>query len=132
HFGPAILFSTKYFKSFNHVFHLESIYSNQQVPSHDTCQVFAEQDSVKHIVSGGFWLDKKTGAVQKASKDISTYMASHPHQCLLMGIPAVVQKDVGKFPCILYHFHRLNMALRQVLAIYQHNKARMCSKSSHP
>ncbi|KIO08465.1 hypothetical protein M404DRAFT_134486, partial [Pisolithus tinctorius Marx 270] len=99
-FGPAILFSTERFESFNHVFRLASIYSNRQAPSRDTCQVFAEQDSVKHIVSGGFWLDRKTGAVRKAGKDISAYMASHPHQCRLMGIPAAVQKDVGKFPFI--------------------------------
>ncbi|KAF9237455.1 hypothetical protein BU15DRAFT_48704 [Melanogaster broomeanus] len=83
-FGPAILFSTERFESFNHVFCLASIYSNRQAPSRDTCQVFAEQDAVKHIVTG---------------EDISVYMASHPHQCRLMGIPAVVEKEVGKFPC---------------------------------
>ncbi|KIK80276.1 hypothetical protein PAXRUDRAFT_15881 [Paxillus rubicundulus Ve08.2h10] len=70
-FGLAILFSTEHFESFNHVFRLASIYSNRQAPSRDTCQVFTEQDAVKHIISGGFWLNRKTGTLWKAGKDIS-------------------------------------------------------------
>ncbi|KAG1898287.1 uncharacterized protein F5891DRAFT_903088, partial [Suillus fuscotomentosus] len=60
HFGPALLFSTEHFESFNHVFQLAAIYSNRQAPSRDTCNAFAMQDIVKHIVTGGFWVDPKT------------------------------------------------------------------------
>ncbi|KAG8215182.1 hypothetical protein J3R82DRAFT_8704 [Butyriboletus roseoflavus] len=55
HFGPVILFSTEKYKSFNGIYHLSSVYSNRQAPSHNTCQLFAKQDNVKHIVSGGMW-----------------------------------------------------------------------------
>ncbi|KAI0631690.1 hypothetical protein C8Q77DRAFT_1017536, partial [Trametes polyzona] len=53
-FGPAILFSTERYESFNHVFRLSSVYSNRQAPSRDSCRAFAGNDIVKHIVSGGF------------------------------------------------------------------------------
>ncbi|KAG2089011.1 hypothetical protein BD769DRAFT_1372267, partial [Suillus cothurnatus] len=32
-FGPAIIFSTEQYKSFNHVFRLSCIYSNRRAPS---------------------------------------------------------------------------------------------------
>ncbi|KAG6376770.1 hypothetical protein JVT61DRAFT_1794 [Boletus reticuloceps] len=56
-FGPAILYSTEHYESFNHVFRLAAIDSNRQAPSHDACQVFAEQEAMKHVVSGGHWHD---------------------------------------------------------------------------
>ncbi|KAI0757486.1 hypothetical protein C8Q80DRAFT_1059519, partial [Daedaleopsis nitida] len=39
--GPAILFSTERYESFNHVFRLTSIYSNRQAPDRDSCNAFA-------------------------------------------------------------------------------------------
>ncbi|KAG1804535.1 uncharacterized protein BJ212DRAFT_1223256, partial [Suillus subaureus] len=59
-FGPTIIFSTKHYESFNHIFHLMCIYSNCQAPSCDSCRIFAHQDIVKHIATGGFWYDSKT------------------------------------------------------------------------
>ncbi|KAI0819953.1 hypothetical protein BC628DRAFT_1281023, partial [Trametes gibbosa] len=53
-FGPAILFSTERYESFNHIFRLSSVYSNRQAPSRDSCKAFASNDAMKHIVSGGF------------------------------------------------------------------------------
>ncbi|KIK75542.1 hypothetical protein PAXRUDRAFT_18906 [Paxillus rubicundulus Ve08.2h10] len=97
HFGPAILFSTERFESFNHIFRLTAIYSNHQAPSRDTCQVFSEQDTVKHIVSGGFWLDLKTRAPRKAGNSIHTYMHDHPEQRHLISIPTIVQREVAAF-----------------------------------
>jgi len=96
-FGPAILFSTECFESFNHVFWLTAIHSNRQAPSQDTCQVFAEQDVVKHIVSSGFWHDPKTHKLHKAGSDISAYMETHPDQRHLIGLPTINHKEIGKF-----------------------------------
>ncbi|KAI6149892.1 hypothetical protein BKA82DRAFT_3932986, partial [Pisolithus tinctorius] len=56
-FGPAIIFSTEWYESFNHVFCLACIHSNQQAPSHNACRTFGQQDMIKHIVTGGFWFD---------------------------------------------------------------------------
>ncbi|KAI0682324.1 hypothetical protein BC835DRAFT_1277410, partial [Cytidiella melzeri] len=57
HFGPAILFSTEHYESFNHVFWLSCIHSNHHVPSYNSSKTFAAQDTVKHVVLGGFWYD---------------------------------------------------------------------------
>ncbi|KZP32683.1 hypothetical protein FIBSPDRAFT_907278 [Athelia psychrophila] len=43
-FGPAILFSMEHYESFNHVFHLCSIYSNRLAPSCDIGTTFADLD----------------------------------------------------------------------------------------
>lgn len=86
-FGPAILFSTERYESFNHVYRLASIYSNRQAPSRDSCQLFAAQDHVKHIVTGGFWNDPLAKKWVKAGPTIIRYINDHPHQCHLLGFP---------------------------------------------
>ncbi|KAG1720472.1 hypothetical protein EDB19DRAFT_1917940 [Suillus lakei] len=102
HFGPAILFSTEYFESFNHVFRLLSIYSNHQAPSHDTCHAFGGFDVVKHIVTGGFWCDPKTRKWVHAGGNIAAYMAAHPKQRRLIGLPTTTEKLIGSV-CLLTH-----------------------------
>lgn len=94
-FGPPILFSTERFESFNHVFRLSAIFSNRQAPSRDTCHMFARQDDVKHVVSGGFWLDPHTQRWVQAGMDVRTYMDDHPEQRRLMGIPDLPSRQPG-------------------------------------
>jgi len=55
-FGPVIRYSTEVFECFNAIFRLCSIYSNHQAPSWDISYKFASMDRLKHILSGGFWL----------------------------------------------------------------------------
>lgn len=95
-FGPAILFSTERYKSFNHVFRLSSIHSNRQAPSRDTCQSFADQDIVKHIVTGGYWYDEGVKRWVHAGKDISSYSNTHPEVCQFLGLPRSSEKPVGQ------------------------------------
>ncbi|KIJ11470.1 hypothetical protein PAXINDRAFT_84506, partial [Paxillus involutus ATCC 200175] len=94
-FGPAVLFSTERYESFNHVFRLASIYSNRQAPSRDTCQIFAEQDNVKHVVTGGVWHDPVTKKWVKAGPDVFKYITEHPQQRHLLGLPKATSLDVG-------------------------------------
>ena len=96
-FGPAILFSTERYESFNHVFRLTSIYSNRQAPSHNACQLFAAQDHVKHVVTGGFWNDPLVGKWVKAGPAIIKYINDHPHLCCLLGFPSGESPEVGKY-----------------------------------
>ncbi|KAH7918288.1 hypothetical protein BV22DRAFT_1024813 [Leucogyrophana mollusca] len=88
-FGPAIIFSTERYESFNHVFRLACIYSNRQAPSRDTCTIFARQDLVKHIATGGYWLDStsRTKWVQGGSA-VVTYLDENPAQARLLGLPS--------------------------------------------
>ncbi|KAH9894129.1 hypothetical protein C8Q73DRAFT_826736 [Cubamyces lactineus] len=88
-FGPAILFSTERYESFNHIFRQSSIYSNRQAPSRDSCRAFAMNDIMKHVVSGGYWKDPKSKRWVRAGHEVLEYMASHPEQAKFIGLPAI-------------------------------------------
>ncbi|KAG1761023.1 hypothetical protein EDD22DRAFT_848083 [Suillus occidentalis] len=85
-FGPAILFSTERYESFNHVFRLACIHSNRQGPSQDTCKIFARQDIVKHIATGGYWFDAIRKRWAWAGDKVLSYVDEHPEQARLLGI----------------------------------------------
>ncbi|KAG1786006.1 uncharacterized protein HD556DRAFT_1207162, partial [Suillus plorans] len=85
-FGPAILFSTERYELFNHVFQLACIHSNRQGPSQDTCKVFARQDIIKHIVTGGYWFDSVRKKWIQAGDAVLNYLDKHPEQAQLLGI----------------------------------------------
>ena len=86
-FGPAVLFSTERYESFNHVFRLASIYSNRRAPSRDVCHTFALQDIVKHVATGGYWFDASTKRWVRAGSAVHSYVSEHPSQARLLGLP---------------------------------------------
>ena len=55
-FGPAILFATEAFESFNAIIRAKSIHSNRQAPSRDIALAFAQANHIRHLLSGGFFL----------------------------------------------------------------------------
>ncbi|KAG2346414.1 hypothetical protein BDR05DRAFT_878375 [Suillus weaverae] len=85
-FGPAVIFSTERYESFNHVFRLTCVYSNRQAPSRDSCRVFAHQDIIKHIVTGGFWYDNNASKWVRGGAQIIGYLDEHPEQARLLGL----------------------------------------------
>ncbi len=52
-FGPAILFATESFESFNGVIRAKSIHSNRHAPSRDIAHQFAQCNRIRHALSGG-------------------------------------------------------------------------------
>jgi len=107
-FGPAILFSTERYESFNHVFRLACIHSNRQGPSQDTCRVFAKQDIVKHIATGGYWFDTISKGWVRAGEAVLHYLGEHPAQARLLGIHTQESPVTGKvfieyLSCVLVH-----------------------------
>ncbi|KAI0071651.1 hypothetical protein K474DRAFT_1606601 [Panus rudis PR-1116 ss-1] len=52
-FGPAILFATEGFESFNAVIRAHSVHSNRQSPSRDIAHSMARQNRTRHLLSGG-------------------------------------------------------------------------------
>ncbi|KAI9067152.1 hypothetical protein FKP32DRAFT_1684097 [Trametes sanguinea] len=55
-FGPAVLFATEGFESFNAVIRSKSIHSNRQAPSRDIARAFARANRTRHLLSGGVFL----------------------------------------------------------------------------
>jgi len=51
-FGPAALFATEAFESFNAVIRAKSIHSNHCAPSRDIAHSFAHGSRIRHILSG--------------------------------------------------------------------------------
>jgi hypothetical protein len=102
-FGPAILFSTERYESFNHVFRLVSIHSNRQAPSRDTCNAFAGYDRIKHIVFGGYWFDLSSKRWVRAGSSILEYVNQRPERARFLGLHSdVIKKPGTPFHCVLY------------------------------
>lgn len=94
-FGPALLYSTERFESFNKVFRLASVHSNRQAPSRDIAGTFADLERVRHIATGGYWL-KPTGKPQCAGKGILRMMEK-PEYVKLLGIRVEKKNTLGIF-----------------------------------
>ncbi|CEL62718.1 hypothetical protein RSOLAG1IB_05075 [Rhizoctonia solani AG-1 IB] len=84
-FGPALLFSTERFESFNGVFRAASTFSNRQAPSRDIARRFANIERTKHVCSGGFW--KEEGRWVCASPAVVSYPTKSTVFAKLLGIP---------------------------------------------
>ncbi|KAH7903987.1 hypothetical protein BJ138DRAFT_1019772 [Hygrophoropsis aurantiaca] len=95
-FGPAIIFSTERYESFNHVFRLSCIYSNRQAPSRDTCIIFARQDVLKHIATGGYWHDESHHKWVQGGSAIANYLEEHPAQGRLLGLTTEKPSPAGE------------------------------------
>ncbi|KAL1674996.1 hypothetical protein EV122DRAFT_219370 [Schizophyllum commune] len=52
-FGPAILFATEAFESFNAVIRAKSVHSNRHAPSRDIALAFAQGNRIRHLMAGG-------------------------------------------------------------------------------
>jgi hypothetical protein len=94
-FGPAIVFSTECYESFNHVFRLTCIFSNRRAPSQDTCITFARNDTIKHIATGGYWYDAHVEQWVHGGLQVVSYLDDHPEQARLLGIPKKNLADSG-------------------------------------
>ncbi|KAJ7816202.1 hypothetical protein B0H14DRAFT_3744099 [Mycena olivaceomarginata] len=84
-FGPLIGLATEGFESYNGVFRFCSILSNHLAPSRDIAIQLADQEGLKHRLTGGFW---PSGADQKwtrAGSGVRDFLSEHP----------ILQKLVG-------------------------------------
>jgi hypothetical protein len=52
-FGPAILFATEGFESYNAIIRLRSVHSTHQAPSADIAHSFSHLHAVRHLICGG-------------------------------------------------------------------------------
>lgn len=73
-FGPAILFATEIFESWNAVFRFCSVLSNHQAPSFDIASTMADMERFKHLVSGGWWKSASKGSYVQAGPLARTFL----------------------------------------------------------
>ncbi|RPD56808.1 hypothetical protein L226DRAFT_513548 [Lentinus tigrinus ALCF2SS1-7] len=66
-FGPAVLFATEGFESFNAVVRGKSVHSNRQAPSRDIARAFARANRNRHLLSGGAFLDPELSRANSIS-----------------------------------------------------------------
>ena len=95
HFGPALLFATERYESFNTVFRLTCIYSNRRAPSRDSALTFAQLDRVKHIASGGWWYDNKRRRYACAAPSVLNAILWRSEYAHLIGLSTKTQKAPG-------------------------------------
>ncbi|KAF8150578.1 hypothetical protein B0H34DRAFT_801520 [Crassisporium funariophilum] len=79
-FGPAMLFVTEGFKSFNAIIRSASVHSNRHAPSRDIAHRMAKGNRVRHLLSGGKFLmnrmtvDKSRGRKAGTPQNLTTWM----------------------------------------------------------
>ncbi|KAK7021130.1 hypothetical protein VNI00_017491 [Paramarasmius palmivorus] len=84
--GPAVRFSSEIYECYNAVFRMCSILSNHQAASRDIALKLASLDRVKHMISGGYWL--QDGDWVRAGEEVRSILTAMP----------VIQKHLGWTP----------------------------------
>ncbi|KAG8692786.1 hypothetical protein FRC08_009539 [Ceratobasidium sp. 394] len=104
-FGPAVLFATETFESYNFVIRLRSVHSNRHAPSHDISRAFSRLYAVHHLVSGGWvthTIDKSTklpvSAIPRQAGSAVLNLRNDPEFMSLMGMSLLdPESSCGKF-----------------------------------
>jgi hypothetical protein len=101
-FGPMVGVATEVFEGFNAIVWSCSILSNHLAPSRDIAYQLSEQETVKHILSGGWWLDETKGWTSPAPS-VQGFIKKNPVLQALIGWPHNEKLISGKsLLCSLY------------------------------
>lgn len=85
-FGPLLGVATETFECFNAIFRSCSILSNHLAPSRDIAIQLAEQEVLRHILSGGSWRAVTGGEEWKSAAPLVTnFLSDNPFLVALLG-----------------------------------------------
>ncbi|KAG2006968.1 hypothetical protein CC2G_014704 [Coprinopsis cinerea AmutBmut pab1-1] len=73
--GPIIGVATESYESFNTIFRLCSVLSNHLAPSRDIAYQLSEQETVRHLLSGGRWFNRELGEWDSPGRSLINYVA---------------------------------------------------------
>ncbi|KAJ7728363.1 hypothetical protein B0H16DRAFT_1331027 [Mycena metata] len=82
-FGPASLFATEAFESFNAIIRAKSVHSNRHAPSRDIARAFAQGNRIRHLLSGGLFMQPSLISANTSSQGRLELVANRnlsPHQ----------------------------------------------------
>ncbi|PLW52727.1 hypothetical protein PCANC_16005 [Puccinia coronata f. sp. avenae] len=94
-FGPALLFSTEKFESYNGVLRKSSIHSNRHSPSRDIAVTFANYSALKFLVSGGVMYNKQSGSTSTAASEVQQVFTGNPLLQRAMGYNYKVDENTS-------------------------------------
>ncbi|KAJ7601530.1 hypothetical protein B0H17DRAFT_1241343 [Mycena rosella] len=95
-FGPAIMFATEAFESFNAIIRAKSVHSNRHAPSRDIAQAFAQGNRIRHLLSGGlFLLSSVSSPAREFSKDAALWKTIGLGPQNLVRLPSTVTSYLG-------------------------------------
>ncbi|KAJ6542998.1 hypothetical protein B0H19DRAFT_1311111 [Mycena capillaripes] len=84
-FGPLVGVITEGFESFNTVFRHCSVLSNRLAPSRDIARQLADQEGLKHRLTGGWWCSARNEKWLHAGSGVTSFLAEHPVLQKLLG-----------------------------------------------
>jgi len=85
-FGPLLGVATETFECFNTIFRFCSILSNHLAPSRDIALQLAEQEVLRHFLSGGSWRAVTGGREWKEpAPSVSNFLGNNPFLVALLG-----------------------------------------------
>ncbi|KAJ6627643.1 hypothetical protein B0H10DRAFT_1706827, partial [Mycena sp. CBHHK59/15] len=84
-FGPLVGVMTEIYECFNAVFRFCSVLSNHLAPSRDIALQLADQEGLKHRLTGGWWPSRDSDEWERAGPGVRAFLHTRP----------VLQKLVG-------------------------------------
>ncbi|OAV97120.1 hypothetical protein PTTG_26146 [Puccinia triticina 1-1 BBBD Race 1] len=97
-FGPASLFSTKKFKSFNSVLRKSSIHSNKQGPGKDIATSFSDYEALRFILCGSVFYNTKTGSISHSSPELLSIFSDNASIKQSMGYNDFIINSLISYP----------------------------------
>ncbi|CAH7668641.1 hypothetical protein PPACK8108_LOCUS3167 [Phakopsora pachyrhizi] len=91
-FGPASLFATEKFESYNGVVRQASIHSNRQSPSQDIANSFMNFSAIRYCLSGGNCISKTNVSIVSPSYQVKNLLLKNPTIQNLLGLDSHIFK----------------------------------------
>ncbi|CAH7672379.1 hypothetical protein PPACK8108_LOCUS7184 [Phakopsora pachyrhizi] len=99
-FGPASLFATEKFESYNGVVRQASIHSNRQSPSHDIANTFNHYSALRYCLSGGMLQPTDSRTKSSHFSNVKLLLLKNPTIQNLLGLEPNFFKQSTRYPCI--------------------------------
>ncbi|KAJ4481358.1 hypothetical protein C8R41DRAFT_922309 [Lentinula lateritia] len=110
-FGPAILYATEGFESFNAIIRDHSVHSNHQAPSRDIGRGFAQCSRIRHLLHGGVFFNPPETLMNNTSSSTPSSCSDNPMHWVSAGpLPLkLARTNLGKSESPVVRAYRLNV-----------------------